>query len=41
MIEEGVPTNTNVFLTLAQGCGFVIFVFMFLERSYMVLILLV
>ena len=35
------PANTIVFLTLAQGCGFVIFVFTFLERSYMILIWLV
>ena len=38
---DSFPANTNVFLTLAQGYGFVIFVFMFLERSYMVLIWLV
>ena len=36
-----IPANTNVFLTLAQGCGFVIFASTFLERSYMVLIWLV
>ena len=35
------PANTNVFLTFAQGCGFVIFVFTFLERSDMDLIWLV
>ena len=35
------PANTNVFLTLEQGCGSVIFVLMFRERSYMVLIILV
>ena len=39
--EWAYPANTNVFLTLARGCGFVIFVLIFIKRFYMVLIILV